>query len=338
VRILAASLISVGAARWRRGPLLPTWSFVFEWIVATIRRDWAGLWRRPASAIRRHHARLVAPSPWLRSVRIERISADGVPAAWLEPPDPMRDAVLLYLHGGAFQFGAVETHAGLVAGLASLANVTALLLEYRLAPEQPYPAAPEDVLRAWHWLVSHHVEPERIVVAGDSAGGNLCLGLLLALRERGERLPAAAALISPWVDLSCASESYLRNAKFDYGTREMLLAQALAYAGGVRLDDPRISPLHSALRGLPPLLVQYGSAELLCDEAAAFAEKAREAGVAVRLDVLRDMPHDGPLFAGLAREADRSLSNVARFVREKLEAAAPAYVPAMRGHSPRRAP
>jgi len=320
---LAFAFAQVVAARWRRGPLLPTWSLRFESIVTALRRDWDGLWRLPAPVIRRHQLRIASALASPSGVRIERTGAGGVSGAWFEPPDPVPGAVLLYLHGGAFQFGSVETHAALLSGLSALANVTALAIEYRLAPEHPHPAARDDVLRAWHWLVSHRARPERIVVAGDSAGGNLCLGLLLALRERGEELPAAAALVSPWVDLSCSAASYLRNAAFDYGTREMLLAQARAWAGGVPLEAPALSPLHADLRGLPPLFVQYGGAELLRDEVAALADAAREAGVDVTLDVLRDMPHNGPFFAELCPEAKRGLERIARFVRERLEAPRP---------------
>jgi acetyl esterase/lipase len=154
------------------------------------------------------------------------------------------------------------------------------------------------------------------VVAGESAGGNLCLELMLSLRDAGEALPAAAALISPWLDLAATSASYVRNADADFGTREMLLSQARDYAGHLPLTDPRISPANAKLRGLPPLLVQCGSAELLHDECVQFAERARAEGVDVALDVLRDMTHAAPLFAELAPEAGRGRANVARFVQE----------------------
>ncbi len=285
--------------------------------MATLRRDWDALWRRPAPEIRHHLARLTSPTPWLRRVTIEPTEAGGLRAAWFEPPDPARDIVLLYLPGGSYQFGSLETHASWVASLASLANVSALAIEYRLAPEHPHPAALEDALRVWRWLVQHHVEPRHILVAGESAGGNLCLQLMLALRAGSEALPAAAALISPWLDLAATSASYARNADADFGTREMLLAQARAYAGHLSLTDPRISPIHAKLQGLPPLLVQCGSAELLHDECVELAERARAEGVDVALDTLRDMTHAAPLFAELSPEAERGRANIARFLREQ---------------------
>lgn len=314
----AATLPRVLRDRWRRGPRRPGWDLGFEWLVAALRRDVEGIWRHSPREIRRHFERLARPSAWLRGVRIEPARAKDVAVAWFEPPDPMPGRVLLHFRGGAFQYGSIETNAAHVAALATLSNVTALAVDYRLAPEHPWPAALEDARTVWRWLVDHHVESRHIVVCGESAGGNLALATLQALRDSGAPLPAGAALVSPWLDLAASAASYERNADSDWGSREMLLAQARAYAGSLPLDDPRVSPGRGDPRRLPPLLVQCGSAELLFDECVEFATRAREAGVDVVLEVLPEMPHAAPLFGDLVREGARGRFDIARFVRARL--------------------
>ena len=234
-----------------------------------------------------------------------------------EPSDLFAGDVLLYLHGGSYLFGSVrDTHADLMARLALATGLPTLGLDYRLAPEHPYPAARQDALAGYEWLMARGVAAERIVLAGDSAGGNLALALLLELRARKRPLPRAALLMSPWVDLACRRPSMTRNADYDFGTQAMLLAQARLFAGSLTLEDPRISVIDAELDSLPPLLIQVGGAELLEDECRELCDRARAAGVSATLDVLRDMPHAGQLFAAYAPEGARAIARASEFVTQ----------------------
>lgn len=214
----------------------------------------------------------------------------GISATWLEPPGAGR-AVVLYFHGGGFCFGSIRTHGLLIGALARAARARVFAAEYRLAPEHTAPAAHEDALAAYRHVLAEGVAPEQIVIAGDSAGGTLVLGTLLALRDAGEPMPAAGIAISPWVDLSCSGASFKTNARFDFVGETHCRLAAVSYLGAV---DPRradVSPLFADLGGLPPLLIQAGGAEVLVDQIRAFADRARGAGVDVTFSVYDDMVH-----------------------------------------------
>ncbi len=239
-------------------------------------------------------------------------------AAWFSPPGAAGAPVVLYLRGGSYLFGSLRTHGDLLARLALATGARVLGIEYRLAPEHPYPAALEDAQTADRWLLDQGIAPDQIALAGESAGGNLAAVALIALRDAGAPLPACGVLISPWVDLAGTHPSRQANDPYDYGPPKMLLAQARDFAGGVAREDPRISPVHADLRGLPPLFVQVGDIELLADEARAFADRARAAGVDVTLDVLPDMPHAMPLFAAFVAGGRHAIDDIAGFVRPRI--------------------
>lgn len=232
---------------------------------------------------------------------------------WLLPEQTgrqhRRGRALLYLHGGGYICGAARSHRAITTRLAKKLNIPVFALDYRLAPEHPFPAALEDAETAWHWLLHQHgLRPDRIWLAGDSAGGGLALALMLRLKQQGLDLPAAAALFSPWTDLAMSGTSYRENiAHCAWFMPQQIRLAARLYAGAAALDDPHISPLHGDLQGLPPLILHVSDSELLRDDTLHLARKAQAAGVMVQCKQWHGLPHAWPNFAGLMPEADLCL-------------------------------
>ena len=251
-------------------------------------------------------ARLTLPAPGarvLRSAAGERVSPPGAPAR-----------SLLYLHGGAYVSGAARTHRALTTQLAVRCGAQVLAPDYRLAPEHPFPAALEDAVAAWRALRAE--APGRpLVLAGDSAGGGLALATALRLRELGEPLPLCLVLFSPWVDLGLAGLPEAAPPGEALLSRAWLRASAAAYLAGQSPQQPLASPVLADLRGLPPLLVQVGSDELLLADAQRLAARAEAAGVRVRLEVYPGLWHVFQLHAGLLRASEAALQAAADFVR-----------------------
>jgi len=221
----------------------------------------------------------------------EPVSANGVPATWFIPPGAAR-GTMLYLHGGAFTIGSVDTHRELLGRLAKTTGRRILAIEYRLAPEHPFPAALEDALASFRWLLEQGHESRELILAGDSAGGGLALSAVLALRDTKEPLPAAVVCLSPWADLALEGSSIESRAEADIilssgGLRRM----AVLYAGGRDLKSPQLSPVYADFHGLPPLLLQVGEDEILHDDCIRVAAKARDAGVQVTLEIYPQMFH-----------------------------------------------
>jgi len=251
-------------------------------------------------------------------VKVERVSAPAAPAEWLRPPSAAPGRVVLYLHGGGYVIGSPRSHRHLAAAIAGAASASALLLDYRLAPEHPYPAAVEDATSAYRWLLDQAIAPDHIVIAGDSAGGGLTVATLLALREARVPLPAGGVCISPWVDLTCGGASYATKADADpivrrAGVEEM----ARAYLGATPPRTPLASPLFADLRGLPPLLIHVGSDEVLLDDAVQLAERARAAGVDATLEIYERMIHVWHWFLPMLEEAETAVEAIGRFVRSR---------------------
>jgi epsilon-lactone hydrolase len=256
---------------------------------------------------------------------IEVVDADSVPAEWVSVEGPRGDGVLLYLHGGGYCIGSINTHRSMAARLAAACRARALNVDYRLAPEHPHPAAVDDAVAAYRWVLDGGVPPGQVVVGGDSAGGGLVVATLLALRDGGDPLPAGAFCLSPWVDLECAGETMETKADVDPMVgREGLAEMAAAYAGEHDLRHPLVSPLHADLAGLPPLLIQVGTAETLLDDAVRLADRARAAGVDVRLEAWDDLIHVFQAFAPMVPEALEAIDGIGAFVRDRLGASAPA--------------
>ena len=255
---------------------------------------------------------------WLpKGVRCQPVELNGVPAEWVEAPSA-EAGVLVYLHGGAYALGSIGTHREFVARLALATRMRGLSIAYRLAPEHPFPAALEDVAAAYRWLLAQGFDPTRIVLAGDSAGGGLALAALLALRDAGAPLPAAAVCLSPWTDLANTGGSIHQNAGVDpILDIEFLERFARHYAGDHPFDSPLISPLYADLKNLPPLLIQVGADEILLDDALRLAENARRAGVEGTLETWEGMFHVFQIMSFLP-EAKTAQEHIAAFL-SKLE-------------------
>lgn len=257
-------------------------------------------------------------------VKVEKIDMDGLPAEWLTPHTPEQSGVLLYLHGGGYIVCSPETHRPMVASLARQANARALVVDYRLAPEHPFPAALEDALKAYRWLIAQGVPAAHITVAGDSAGGGLTLALLLSLRDAGEAPPSGAALLSPWTDLTMSGWSHVTHRKRDpMLTTEGALLASHHYLAGASPANPLASPLYGHFDGLPPMLIHVGGNEILLDDSLRLAEKVRAAGVEIEIKVWEDAPHVFQAFRFLP-QARASLSLIAVFLKARMTSAATA--------------
>jgi epsilon-lactone hydrolase len=249
-------------------------------------------------------------------VTVEPVKVHEMAAEWLRPAGARADVTVLYLHGGGYAIGSPKSHRHLAAAIAKAAGARALLIDYRRAPEQPFPAAVDDAVAGYRWLLATGQAAERIVVAGDSAGGGLTVAMLVALRDAGAPLPAAGVCISPWVDLTCSGGTYQTKAASDpIVTREGVARMASWYLAGADPRTPLASPLHADLRGLPPLLIHVGSDEVLLDDARQLAARARAAGVEATLDVWPEMIHVWHWFLGMLGEAQRAVDRIGEFIR-----------------------
>src|ERR1700691_646221 len=249
-------------------------------------------------------------------VRVSEVTTDGVPAHWLDAPGADTGRILLFLRGGGFELGSVRSDGELAARLGRASGMRVLFPEYRLAPEHPFPAAIDDVLAAWRWLrTDQDLNPRSMAVAGASAGGGLTVAMLVATRDAGEALPAAAALMSPTVDLTSSGASMTERADQDPISTPALLRQlASDYLAGADPRTPLASPLFTSLAGLPPLLVQVGTADVLLSDAERLASAAAEAGVDVTLKVGEGLPPVYQLTLGTP-EAATATEQIGTFLR-----------------------
>ncbi len=283
-----------------------------------IRAQLAANPRPPGLSERRKRLDALAEhAPLPADVRTERVDANGVPAEWTATPGANPGRAILFLHGGGYISGSITSHRAMVAEAGRQAGMRTLALGYRLAPEHPYPAALEDALAGWRFLLACGFDPGKIVIAGDSAGGGMTIATMISLRDAGERLPGGAWCISPWVDLEMTGASMAGKVAVDPMVQKPYLQElAAAYLHGADPRNPLVSPLHADLRGLPPLLIQVGSAETLLDDAVRLAGAAGAAEIAVTLEVYPDMIHVWPLFYQEVAAGRRALAAAGRFMRE----------------------
>lgn len=249
---------------------------------------------------------------------------DPAPGLWISTPGG-RSRSILYFHGGGYALGSPKAYAEMASWIARAARARVFVLDYRRAPEYRFPAAVEDALLAYRWLLKSGADPRTIAVGGDSAGGGLTVALLSQLRDRGEALPSCGFCISPWVDLEMTGASIASKAGLDpLLTREGLQQFADWYLGGQDPRQPLASPLHADLAGLPPLLIQVGSSEILLDDGLRLAERASAAGVKVRLSQYEDMPHVWHVFASFLPQGRQAANEIGEFVMEHSPRAAAA--------------
>jgi acetyl esterase/lipase len=229
----------------------------------------------------------------------------------------LTERVILYLHGGAYHAGSIKSHRFLAANIANAAKARALIIDYRLAPEAPFPAAVEDAQAAYLWLLANDVAPGNIVVAGDSAGGGLALAMLVALRDSGEPLPAAVVCLSPWVDLAGTGEYCARRVKADLIVDPTMgLKSAEMYLRDADPRAPLASPVYANLGGLPAMLVQVAADELLLSDSVRLAERARADGVKVTLEIWEGMQHVWQLVASFLPEGQQAVDRIGEFIRQ----------------------
>ncbi|HEY2518473.1 MAG TPA: alpha/beta hydrolase [Streptosporangiaceae bacterium] len=259
------------------------------------------------------------PHPVPADVQVTAVTAGGVPAHWLAAPGADPGRVLLFLHGGGFEFGSVASDGELAARLGRASGMRVLFPEYRLAPEHPFPAAIDDVLAVWRWLrTGQGLSATSLAVAGDSAGGGLAVSLLVATRDSGGALPAAAVLMSPTVDLTSSGASMTERADQDPISTPALLGElAAGYLAGADPRTPLASPLFAPLAGLPPLLVLVGTADVLLSDSERLAAAATQAGVDVTLHVGDGLPHVYPIMLGTP-EAAEATGQIGAFLRARV--------------------
>jgi epsilon-lactone hydrolase len=252
-------------------------------------------------------------------VLVREVTAGGVPAHWLAAPGTGTGRVLLFLHGGGYELGSIRSDGELAARLGRASGMRVLFAEYRLAPEHPFPGAIDDVLAAWRWLrTGQDLSARSLAVAGDSAGGGLAVALLVALRDAGEALPAAATLMSPTVDLTSSGASMTERADQDPISNPAMLRQfASGYLAGADPKTPLASPLFASLTGLPPLLIQVGTADLLLSDSERLATAAAAAGVDVSLEIGEGLPHVYQLLVGTP-EAAEATGQIGKFLRARV--------------------
>jgi monoterpene epsilon-lactone hydrolase len=317
---LLVSAVAVTLSRFKRGPLLPNWSWGYEVITRAQKRFHSRVARRSPLAERRAWNALRTRGAGLARVATREDESGTVRVLWLEPRDHDSESVVLYLHGGGFMYGSERSHGELCARLALAARARVALVFYRLVPEARFPAALDDAISAYRALFQAGVPPTRVIVAGDSAGGNLALSLLIALRDRTEPLPAGAVLISPWVDLTAHGGSLERHELYDWASPWTFERWAAEYLEGADASEPRASPGLAELSGLPPLYISIGTAEMLHDQVLALAERAREAGVDVTLEAVKNRVHLWLTLADMFPEFQDSFDRMGRFVQQQTEA------------------
>ena len=249
--------------------------------------------------------------------KYSRVNAGGVTAEWVTAQGASDSRVVLYFHGGGYIIGSPRTHRAMLAELSQASGARVLALDYRLAPEHPFPAPVEDSVASYRWLLNEGYDPSRIALGGDSAGGGLTVSALVQLRYLGLPLPAAGVCISPWVDMEGLGESMETRAEVDPMVgKENLMVSAKTYLGGADPRAPLAAPLYADLRGLPPLLIQVGDAEVLLDDSTRLTGVAREAGVEVQMDVWDDMIHVWHLFAPILPEGKQAISQAGEFIKK----------------------
>ncbi len=263
--------------------------------------------------------KFAAASPLPPDIKSEKVNAGGIEAEWISAPNAAADHAVLYVHGGGYVIGSINTHRDLMGRIARASGARVLGINYRLAPEHPFPAAVDDSVAAYRWMLAQGLKPNRIAVAGDSAGGGLAVATLVAIRDAKLPIPGAGVCLSPWVDMEGIGKSMESKAAIDpVVQREGLLGMAAAYLGGQNPRSPLAAPLYADLKGLPPLLIQVGEAETLLDDSTRLADRAKTAGVSATLEVWPEMIHVWQMFASFLPEGQQAVDGIGGFLKEHI--------------------
>lgn len=265
---------------------------------------------------RASYEEMASKIPLFPNTEIEKIEINGIKAEWVIAPNIDKSHVVLYLHGGAYVLGSPNTHRALASRISASTKAKVLLLDYRLAPEHPFPSAIEDSCSAYRWLIQQGFSNNNIFICGDSAGGGLTLATVISLRDAQETLPKRIALISPWTDLAATGESLTTLSELDpWLEAKELTDLALLYLAGSDAKNPLASPLFANLEALPDMLIQVGSDEILLDDSTRLAKLAKASGVDVTLEVWEGMWHVWHAFADKLVEGQEAIDNIGKFFR-----------------------
>lgn len=268
-------------------------------------------------SIRKSLEKLTSMSKLPKGVKYEKVECDGVIAEWATPDNIENPGVVLYFHGGGYVAGSIKTHRGLVGGIASKSKTKCLSVEYRLAPENPFPAGLDDTIKTYHWLLKQGYDNKKIVIAGDSAGGGLALATLMKLKDEKSPQPAAGALLSPWLDLECTGDSAIRLADKDLMvTAPALKTFGLHYAKE-NLRHPYASLLYADPTGLPPIFIQVSDSEVLYDDTTRFEKTAKAASVTVEIEVWKNMVHVWQAYGPILPEAMKAIKKLGEYINSK---------------------
>lgn len=252
-----------------------------------------------------------------KNVKYEIEMVDHMDALWIRPDNIDNDSVILYLHGGGYGMGSIKSHKKLAARIARSAHTQCLIIEYRLAPEHPFPAALEDSITAYKWLLNKGFKPEKIAIGGDSAGGGLTICTLLKLKDDGLPQPLSGFCMSPWVDLEASSVEIPGHQKYDpFIDAESVKIWGKKYAGE-NVRNPLASPIYAELSGIAPLLIQVGMSEILLFENRTFYQKALKEGIDIQCEEYKDMVHVFQTFGGFLSEADKAIASIGKFILDQ---------------------
>jgi acetyl esterase/lipase len=255
-----------------------------------------------------------------KDVEVKPQQVNGVQVEWIRTPQVSPDHVILYLHGGGYTMGLFNSHRDFISRLGRASGMGVLAVDYRLAPEHPFPAGLEDATIVYRWLVSKGYESTSIILAGESSGGGLALATLIKLRDDGDHIPTCTACFSPQTDMALTGESVMTKAKADVINRPFdISGNAARYAGKYDLKGPLVSPFYADLKGLPPIMIHVGTEDILLDDSIRFANAARDAGVDIILEVWPGMPHAFPLQAAFLPEARKAIEATAAYIRAKID-------------------
>jgi len=251
-------------------------------------------------------------------ITVEKINTNGIPAEWIIPNNLKNEGVVLYLHGGGYAMGSINTHRALMARIAVASKTKVLGIEYRLAPEHPFPCAIDDAFAAYKWLLQKGIDSSKIVIAGDSAGGGLTVALLIRIKDENAPKPSAAVCLSPWLDLASTGETAITLANEDpMIDLESVKHFALFYAPQEKLQHPWVSPLYADLKELPPIYIQVSTSEILLDDTRRFFEKALAAGVDIQVDYWDKMVHVWQAFGVYLPEAIEAIEKLGIYIEKK---------------------
>ena len=316
VLLLLWTSFLVMVSRLRHCPRLSEWTWVFELATAFLKRQEQIAFSLPRIAEQREFMdAIVVRSTELKHMQIEAVETATVRGRWFVPQTALAEYMVLYLHGGGYAFS-VRAHDNLIAFVALAAQARTFALDYRLSPEHPFPAQLEDAQAAYRWILSSGIASNRVVIAEDSAGGNLALALLLALRDAQQPLPALAVCLCPWTDMDSSYKSMKENEPSDWIEKRMAVRWARWLCQGTDFKNPLVSPVHGDLSGLPPIYIQAGDAEILIDMIWEFASKAQKQGAQITLEEWKQMNHVFQAYGTFTPQSKEALQRIGEVIKQ----------------------